>query len=145
MEIRFASLEEILLLRQAVIIAGTGRDSPYFAGDHDVATRHVGAFEKDLCVGCATFLRSEWEGQPAWQLRGMATSLEWRGRGVGRALLSFAENELRYESGVHVLWCNAREQAAGFYQKMGWLIVSDRFDVRGAGPHYQMVKRLPDM
>jgi len=143
MEIRFALLEEILPLRQAIIIAGTDRDSPYFAGDDRPTTRHVGAFEKGQCIGCATFLCSEWEGQPAWQVRGTATALEWRRGGVGRALLDFAQNTLADESGVRVFWCNARKDSVGFYERLGWSIVSACFDIPGVGMHYRMIKRLP--
>jgi predicted GNAT family N-acyltransferase len=144
METRFASLMEILPLRQAVIIAGTNRNSPYFAGDEDETTRHVGVFERLQCIGCATFLRSEWDGEAAWQLRGMATAVAWRRRGVGRALLQFAESTLPNESGIRLFWCNAREKAVGFYKKAGWSVASERFDVQAVGPHYRMVKQLGD-
>lgn len=139
MEIRLASIDEILPLRQAVIIAGTGRDSPYFPGDHDETTRHVGAFENGICIGCATFLKSEWEGQPAWKLRGMAVDPARQRQGIGRALLAFAEST---EIGISVVWCNARETAVGFYTKTGWSVASDRFDVPGIGWHYRMVRHV---
>ena len=119
MEIHFAFLEEILPLRESVIIAGTGRVSAFFPGDTDSTTRHVGVFAEGRCIGCATFLRSEWEGEPAWQLRGMATDPQWRGRGTGRSLLEFAQRELESESGIGFFWCNARESALGFYRKLG--------------------------
>jgi hypothetical protein len=43
-----------------------------------------------------------------------------------------------------LLWCNARRTipAAGFYQKQGWTIVSDIFEIPTAGPHVKMSKRL---
>jgi GNAT superfamily N-acetyltransferase len=135
-----AKLEEILPLRQAVIIEGTDRDSPYFPGDNDPGTCHVGVFENGKCIGCGTFLRSEWEGAPAWKLRGMATDPEWRNRGVGREVLIFAE-QVAAESGIRIFWCNARQTAAPFYEKLGWTIVSELFDVPGIGPHYTMMKR----
>ena len=142
MDIRFAAIDEILDLRDAVIIAGTGRDSPEFPGDVDPATRHVGVFIEGACVGCATFLRKDDEGRPAWQLRGMATAPTHRGQGLGRALLAFAERELAAEADR--FWCNARETAAPFYEKMGWVRVSERFIIDGVGPHYRMAKDLLD-
>ena len=140
-EIRFATLEEIIPLRNAVIIAGTGRDSPYFPGDEDPLTRHVGAFEEGRCVGCATFMRSEWEGGPAWKMRGMATDPARQRQGIGRALLEFAESALRRETDLGVIWCNARETAVPFYEKAGWRVVSERFLAPGIGWHYRMVHR----
>ena len=40
------------------------------------------------------------------------------------------------------LWCNARTPAVGFYQRMGWAVVSDVFEIPTAGPHVRMTKRL---
>jgi predicted GNAT family N-acyltransferase len=139
-QVRFAAINEILPLRQAVIIAGTDRDSPYFDGDDRPETRHVGVFDGGKCIGCATFLRSAWRGEPAYRARGMATRPDLRGRGIGRAMLRFAERELRTEADV--IWCNAREGAARFYEKLGWTIVSNLFEIDGVGPHYTMVRRL---
>lgn len=142
MKPRFATLEEILPLRQAVIIAGTGRTSPYFDGNTDATTRHVGVFDRTQCVGCATWLASEWEGSPAAQLRGMATDPAYRGQGLGRAMLEFADVEVARALDVNVFWCNAREPAVGFYEKAGWRRVSELFMVDGVGPHYRMCKQL---
>ena len=143
MELRIASVAEILPLREAVIIAGTDRDSPYFPGDEEESTRHIGAFEEGCCIGCVTFLRSEWQGQPAWQGRGMATATERQGQGVGATLLRFAEGALGREfPEIGVMWCNARETAAAFYEKNGWRRASNLFVIEGVGPHYRMTKNL---
>lgn len=140
--IRQASLSEIIGLRQEAIIAGTDRSTPEFPGDHAEGTRHFGAFAGGQTVGCATFLCSAWEDVPAWHLRGMATRLEYRGQGVGSRLLEFAETTLCREWPIRILWCNARIQAAGFYVKHGWRIVTDEFPIEGVGPHYRMLKDL---
>jgi len=139
---REATLDEIIGLRQAVIIAGTDRDSPYFPGDRDETTRHFGAFDADRLVGCLTFMLNEWDGRPAWQLRGMATDPECQGKGIGRELLRHAEDTLRRDSDVSQLWCNARLAAVGFYVKQGWRVVSDEFTIKGVGPHHKMTKTL---
>ena len=140
MNTRFAGIDDILALREAVIIRGTGR-APDFPGDADPGTRHVGVFENGACVGCATFMRNALAGRDAWQLRGMASAPDRRGAGIGRALLAFAERELPL-LGPGLFWCNARESAAPFYEKMGWRIVSERFIKPGVGPHFRMVKEL---
>jgi GNAT superfamily N-acetyltransferase len=143
MELRFASLADILSLRKAVIIAGTDRNSPYFVGDEDERTRHIGAFEEECCVGCATYLYSEWKGHPAWHLRGMATTPERQRRGIGTALLQFAETALPREfPEITIIWCNAREAAAAFYERNGWRRESDLFVIEGVGPHYRMTRDL---
>lgn len=141
--IRTATLEEILPLREAVLIRGTGRPSQ-FLNDTDAATLHFGAFLEGKNVCCATFLLSEWEGCPAYQLRGMATEPSFRGMGIGARLLAFAEDYLKVNSNRRILWCNARSQAVPFYKRLGWTVESDEFDVPNVGPHFKMRKRLPD-
>jgi len=140
--VRAATLEEILELRRAVLIVGTHRSSAEYPEDRDADTLHVGAFVNGDAVGCATFLRSEWEGRPAWQLRGMATAPEWRSMGIGGRVLAFGEERLWRTSEVRELWCNARLRAVPFYERHGWRAVTDAFDIAGVGPHRRMVKSL---
>jgi GNAT superfamily N-acetyltransferase len=94
------------------------------------------------CVGCATFHLNEWNGDVAWQLRGMATDPKFRGKGIGAKMLKVAEEKLRRTSPVRQLWCNARTPAIEFYKKQGWAVVSEEFEVPTAGPHFKMTKFL---
>ena len=43
---------------------------------------------------------------------------------------------------VRLFWCNARVPALAFYQRQGWQIMSEQFDIPTAGPHRKMTKRL---
>jgi GNAT superfamily N-acetyltransferase len=143
--VRPARWEEIVDLRHAVLRQGLPREEAIFPGDDAATSRHCGAFCADVVVGCATFHASEWESEPAWQLRGMATLPEFRGKGVGRAVLEAMEAD--FEVAGHppagtLLWCNARTPAVGFYETMGWRVVSERFEIPTAGPHVKMIKRL---
>ena len=141
--VRAARWEEIVDLRHAVLRRGLPRVEAIFAGDDLPTSRHCGAFVDDLAVGCATLHASEWEGEPAWQLRGMATLPEFRGRGLGRAVLDEMEAEFAPGRGAGaLLWCNARVPAVGFYETMGWRVVSPGFEIPTAGPHVKMIKRL---
>jgi len=138
---RTAALEEILPLREAVIIAGTGR-APEFRGDRDATTFHFGAFADGANVCCGTFMLNEWFGEPAYQLRGMATAPALRGKGIGAAMLDAAERHIATHTPVRQLWCSARTGAVAFYQKCGWSVVSDVYDVPNVGPHRKMCKRI---
>jgi predicted GNAT family N-acyltransferase len=84
---------------------------------------------------------SEWEGRSAYQLRGMATEEVVRGTGVGKTLLEAAEKFVRGTE-VRRLWCNARVPAMGFYEKAGWRVVSEEFEIPTAGPHVRMVREV---
>ncbi|MCC6795141.1 MAG: GNAT family N-acetyltransferase [Candidatus Hydrogenedentes bacterium] len=138
---RKASLDEILPLREAVIIAGTNRPSEY-PGDRDQATFHIGGFVGGENVCCGTFLLTDWFGETAYQLRGMATREDVRGEGIGVALLAATERFILADTPVRQLWCSARVSAVGFYQRIGWSVVSDVYDVPNVGPHRKMCRRI---
>ena len=141
---RQATIEEIFELRLAVLRAGLEADKLHFAGDEagPPTAWHFGAFvagASDKNVGCLTLFESVWEGAPAFQLRGMAAAADWRGRGVGKRLLEVASETVANSAcRNHVWWCNARVPAIPFYEKSGWAVVSDEFDIAGAGPHRKM-------
>jgi GNAT superfamily N-acetyltransferase len=138
--LRPASLAEVVALRHAVLRPGLPAESAVFDGDEAPATRHYGAFADGGVVGCLSFMRND-RGGPAHQLRGMATADAARGMGIGRALLEFADEALVAATGVRGLWCNARVESIGFYERVGWDVVSEVFDVPGVGPHRVMVRR----
>jgi len=138
--LRRASLAEIVGLRHAVLRPGLPPESAAFDGDAAPMTRHYGAFAGGAAVGCLSFMRND-RGGPAHQLRGMATAVSARGTGIGRALLRLADAELVAETGIRGLWCNARVESIGFYERVGWTAVSEVFDVPGVGPHRVMVRR----
>lgn len=135
-------VESILALRWDRLIAGTGRPSAEFEGDGDPRARHYAARSGEAIVGCATAFPSAWEGSPAWQLRGMAVAADWAGRGVGRRLLDFIDADLAGEGSAAQIWCNARDYAVGFYEKLGWRTASAPFMIPGVCPHLKMVKPL---
>ena len=141
--IRRVALDEVIDLRHRVLREGLPREAAVFEGDSASDARHYGAFDHDRLIGCVTLHPSRWDGDPAWQLRGMAVADAHRSRGIGRRLLDFLEQDLA-GSPVRLLWCNARAPAAAFYQKFGWRIVSNVFEIPTAGPHVKMVKRLAD-
>jgi predicted GNAT family N-acyltransferase len=138
---RKTTLEDILALRDAVIIAGTDRPSE-FPGDRDESTIHIGGFAGGENVCCGTFMLTEWFGEPAYQLRGMATRPDMRGEGIGAAMLAEAERYIVENTAIRQLWCSARTGAVGFYLKIGWSVVSDVYEVPNVGPHRKMCKRL---
>jgi predicted GNAT family N-acyltransferase len=142
--LRRATLAEILDLRHAVLRPGLPVETAHFDGDDEPATRHFGAFlaGDGEPVGCLSLVQRPFEGEPAWQLRGMATRADRARTGIGRALLEYAVRALQEEHGTMLLWCNARTTAAPFYQRLGWTIVSDIFEISTVGPHVRMVRHL---
>lgn len=140
MQFRTVAAAEILALRHAVLRPGLPAVSAHFEGDDAADTAHFGAFWLTDNVGCLSLMSSSWEGRAAWQLRGMATRPAWRGRGVGSGLLRWVLSA----APARPVWCNARVGAVAFYERHGFSIVSERFEIPEVGPHYRM-SRDPDV
>ena len=82
-------------------------------------------------------------GRRAIRLRGMAVDWPAQHHGLGRLLLATVVDRLRAD-GVDVLWCNARDSAAGFYARLGFEVVGDGFVLSESGiAHHVMVRDLP--
>ena len=142
---RRAKLDEIFQVRWDVLRPNRPREVACFPGDDAPETIHVGAFDAgERNVGCATATRVDWQGEPAWQLRGMGIVKDLQSGGVGRSLLAELEELVRHASPIRLIWCNAREEAVGFYEKQGWAVASERFMIEDVGPHFKMTKRLAD-
>lgn len=75
----------------------------------------------------------------AWQLRGMASHFRAQGRGLGSQLIAYALNDASRTGYSPVFWCNARLRAVPFYERNGWKIISEAFEVDDIGTHYRML------
>lgn len=78
------------------------------------------------------------EARAPWQLRGMATDPAVRGSGAGRALVAEGLGRVAAH-GADLVWCDARVAAVGFYERMGFTVVTEQFDKPEGGPHLGMV------
>jgi predicted GNAT family N-acyltransferase len=116
-----------------------------WAGDEDPATFHLAARIDDRVVGVVRFspVPCPWRplARAAWQLRGMATEVAVRGSGAGRAMVDDGLRRVA-ERGGDVVWCDARVSAAGFYERMGFTVVTEEYDKPGIGPHLGMLRDL---
>jgi len=97
----------------------------------------IGAFEDGNILGCAMLVQ---EKSDVVKLRQMAVLNYVQGKGIGRALMQFAENLAR-DHGYKILTMHARKNAVGFYEKMGYRVIGDEFQEVSI-PHYEMQKRL---
>ena len=97
----------------------------------------MGAFEDDRLLGCCLLTRMD---AFTIRLRQMAVPNNMQGKGVGRALMIFAENIAR-DLGYRKLCMHARQTAVGFYQKLGYSVSGEPFE-EVTIPHYIMEKTL---
>lgn len=97
----------------------------------------IAAFEDERMLGCCMLV----EEQPGTiRLRQMAVLNALQGKGIGRALMNFAENLAR-DRGYKIMRMHARANAIGFYEKVGYKVKGDQF-MEITIPHYVMEKQL---
>jgi ribosomal protein S18 acetylase RimI-like enzyme len=97
----------------------------------------IGAFEDDRILGCCMLVE---EKPGAVRLRQMAVLNDLQGKGIGRALIQFAENLAR-DHGYRSIIMHARTNAIGFYEKMGYKVKGNQF-IEVTIPHFVMEKLL---
>lgn len=97
----------------------------------------MGAFEDDRLLGCCLLTPVD---SGTVRLRQMAVPNSMQGKGIGRALMIFAENIAR-DLGYKKLCMHARKTATGFYKKLGYNISGEEF-LEVTIPHYTMEKSL---
>ncbi len=82
------------------------------------------------------------EGEPGeWRVRGMASAPEARGQGAGTAVLRALVAHAREQGGAQV-WAQVRTPARTLYERAGFHVDSEEFEVPRIGPHVLMRLRL---
>ena len=99
--------------------------------DKDLYSTYFIAKYKNQPVGTARY-RSTKRGL---KLERFAVLKDYRGLGVGKALLSYAINALGREKKIYL---NAQEQVVGFYGKLGFKKIGVRF-FEADVPHFKMI------
>lgn len=143
----FISAAETFNLRSRVLRPGLPTELSHFPGDEASTTIHLGIRDSEtsevICNGtlmqniCPLFP----EHTTAYRLRGMATDPNYQGKGLGKILIAFAEEVLKKKQ-ISFFWFNARQSAFGFYEKCGYQMTGELFDIPTVGPHKVMYKIL---
>ena len=97
----------------------------------------IGAFEDDQMKGCCMLVEADAE---TVRLRQMAVVNDVQGKGVGKALMQFAENLAR-DRGYKTITMHARKNAIAFFEKMGYKKKGEEFEEITI-PHFLMEKEL---
>jgi len=108
------------------------------------STFHMGAIENDIVVGTSTFLveiNEKFDTKFQYRLRAMATSPSVKGKQVGRQIIETSIEKLK-SMGVELLWCDARLEATGFYEKLGLKMKGEIYNVPNIGPHKLMYLKI---
>lgn len=132
-----AEYEQMLKLRDVVLRKPLGI---HFSDDELEAEKSnllIAAYEDKQMTGCCMLVE---EGAQTVRLRQMAVLKDLQGKGLGKALMTFAENLAR-DRGYKRITMHARKNAVGFYEKMGYKQIGDEFQ-EVTIPHFVMEKML---
>lgn len=142
MEIRHILAQETYPLRHAVLRQNLPIETCYFENDFATTSFHLGIFDDEELLACASFELSPWE-QHVYRLRSLAVAEKVQGQGYGGILLEAAECYLQI-IGVTSYWCNARQSAQRFYQRLGFIEEGQYFFTEYAGVQQRMYKTIAE-
>ena len=129
-------------LRLAVLRHDTPTKDVTFAEDTDPGAIHLGLRVDGELVATSTWIPRPHNGQPAVQLRGMATAHRLQGTGLGGLLLE-AGCTRAAATGVQLVWARARDAALDFYLRHDFQVEGDGFvDATTDLPHHLVVRHL---
>lgn len=144
MNVKQIEAKDTYKIRSSMLRDGFDESTCKFKGDNDELTFHLGAFIDDKLASVASFYLQQHENflqAYQYQLRGMATLPEFQKQGLSSALLKTAFPLIK-RNNVDILWCNARTEAVGFYQKIGFETIGSEFEIKTVGPHFLMSKDI---
>ena len=132
-----AEYEQMVKLRDDILRKPLGLSFTKEELEREKNNLHIVAYEDERMLGCCMLLE---EDPQTVRLRQMAVMNDLQGKGIGKALMQFAENLAR-DRGYKRITMHARKNATGFYEKMGYKRVGKEFDEITI-PHYVMEKEL---
>jgi len=132
-----AEYQQMLQLRDAVLRKPLGITFTPEELEQEKSNLLIAAYEDDEMLGCCMLVEEE---PQTVRLRQMAVLNDLQGKGIGKALMTFAENLAR-DRGYKRITMHARKNAIGFYEKMGYKTKGGEF-AEVTIPHYIMEKRL---
>jgi len=131
--VRAVSVEQTRPLRQAILRPHLTLDEMAASEPPDAVA--VGAFAGDELV--AVGLVGPQGAPGAWRVRGMATVPRARGRGAGTAVLT-ALLDHATTHGAKRVWASVRTPARSLYERAGFRVISEEFELPDIGPHVLM-------
>ena len=132
-----AEYQQMLKLRDTILRKPLGLNFTKEELEKEKNNLLMAAYEDDQMLGCCMLVE---EDPQTVRLRQMAVLNDLQGKGIGKALMNFAENLAR-DRGYKKITMHARKPAIGFYEKMGYKRIGTEFEEITI-PHYVMEKQL---
>lgn len=142
--IKKTSSVETFSVRHPVLRKGKPLESCHFEGDDLETTQHFGLYLEQELVGIISLFKKsnpDFQERNQYQIRGMAVLENQRKKDFGKALILYSEEQCKNQS-VDLIWFNARMEASGFYEKMGYQKIGVPFEIPDVGEHIVMFKKI---
>ena len=143
-ELAAVTAADVRPLRERVLRPGQSPEQLTYPGDDDPLSLHVAATRAGVVLAVASIMPEGLPGDPLpgdWRIRGMASTPDVRGRGIGAAMLARLQEHARAGGGTRI-WCNARTAARTLYERAGMRVLSGPFEIPAIGEHYLMAGEL---
>jgi predicted GNAT family N-acyltransferase len=141
--IKKISSAETFLVRQPVLRPGKPIESCHFDGDDLETTQHFGLYFNQELVGIISLFKNNIPNfieKNQYQIRGMAVMENQQKKDFGKALILHSEAFCKKQK-VDLIWFNARVEAVGLYEKMGYKKTGNTFEIPDVGAHILMFKK----
>lgn len=140
--VRIAEKQEdffrLIRLREEVFVIEQGVPLEIELDDADDRAIHFVAISGREVIGTARLVVEGKTGQrKSGKIGRMAVRKEWRGKGVGTALIDFIKKSSKKKRLI-ALYLHAQESALSFYRRLGFNPEGDRFYEAGI-PHRKMI------
>src|SRR5215203_3582098 len=128
---------QMIQLRLSQLLEPIGVPASFINKENEKSDFLIGAFEGNDMIGCCILTPVD---DNVIQLRQMAVRSNYRGKGIGAAIIEFAE-QVAKENKFSLLMMHARDPVIEFYTKCGYEIYGEQFFEVGIG-HHKMQKQL---
>lgn len=129
-------LKQAFELRHVVFVDEQKVPKELEVDEFDQQAIHLVAKENDKVVGTGRLVIENNKGR----IGRLAVRAEFRGRGIGKAIMLRMEKEARLK-GLSELYFHAQVHALGFYEKLGYISRGEKFAEAGID-HIEMFKNL---
>ena len=129
--------EEMVKMRDQILRKPLGLGFSSEELENEKENIFIGAFEDDEMLGCCMIVKLD---NKRARLRQLAVQDTLQGKGIGRAIIQFAEN-IASDFGYKVMTLHARKNTVPFFEKMGYIPTSNEF-IEITIPHIEMEKNI---
>jgi GNAT superfamily N-acetyltransferase len=143
-DVRSAPLDEVRVLRRALLHPQTDAFMSAYPGDEDHDALHLAGFREGRMVGVASIAPEPLPGEPGpdvWRVRGLVVDHGHRGHGLGELLLNRLLDHAA-AMGARIVWGVAPAAVYAFFSRFGLERHGEPLVDADGTPLYRVVARF---